>query len=213
MKLSWTRSLAMTLMIAIAGPAVGCEKNNTDGAGPEGGTATTAAATATDTTTDTAATTAATTAAKKDDDAFAGGKTVSSDLYDVQFQVPEDWKILEEKEGITATAPDGTTTVLLIGSDSKGLIKATFEDIKKTITLKDPNFQDIKNTVVDGMPAQHARGSAVLEKKDMDQEIQFIAYAIQKGGKTVTLMVFSEAEMYEAQKELIEGIARSLKQA
>ena len=47
----------------------------------------------------------------------------------------------------------------------------------------------------------------------MDQEIQFIAYNVKIGKKAVTVMIFSEAEMYEAKKEIIDGIAQTLTKA
>jgi hypothetical protein len=65
-------------------------------------------------------------------------------------------------------------------------------------------------TVINGLAGYLGSGSAVLVKEEGDQEIQFSAYSLKVGKNAVSLMIFSEAEMYEAQKEMIDGIAQTL---
>lgn len=149
----------------------------------------------------------------------AGGQWLGSDLYNVRFRVPDEWKVKQDAQGVSATAPDDSTTAILVGSKSEALINNTLADIKKRVTIDDVELQKAEARVIDGMPGQTARGTGVIKKAtedgaEIDQEIQFIAYVVQKDSDdAVTLMIFSEAEMYEAQKEIIEGIGNTLQHA
>lgn len=146
--------------------------------------------------------------------AEGGGQWVTSNTYETKFRVPEDWKIDINDDGITATDADDTTTVVLVGSESEGMIQSAVNDVKKRVKIKDAKFEKSGQVVLNGLPAQNVTGTAVVTKEDgMDQEIQFIAYNVKVGKKAVTIMIFSEAEMYEAKKEIIDGIAQTLTKA
>ncbi len=150
---------------------------------------------------------------KKDPEANApeGTQWVASTTYGVKFRVPDDWNIKKEEDGISATDSDDTTTVVLIGSKSTGTIQAALNDVKKKVQFKDAKLDKVTDTVLGGLPGQEVRGTAIIKKTDLDQEIQFIAYNVRVGQKSaVTMMIFSEAEMYEAKKEIIEGLAKTL---
>ena len=143
--------------------------------------------------------------------ASEGGQWVKSDLYGAKFRVPEDWNVSIEADGITATDSDETTTLILVGSESEGMIQSAINDVKAKVKIKDAKFEKSGQVVLNGMPGQNVMGTAVLTKEDgMDQEIQFIAYNVKVGKKAVTMMIFSEAEMYEAKKEIIDGLAQTL---
>jgi hypothetical protein len=143
-----------------------------------------------------------------------GNTWVKSDLYGVKFRVPEDWKVKIDAEGISATDEDDTTTVILVGSESTGMIQGALNDIKKKVAFKDAKLDKTDMVVINGFAGQSVRGSAVIEKgnaeANADQEIQFIAYNVSVGKKAVTMMIFSEAEMYEAKKEIIEAIGKTI---
>lgn len=146
--------------------------------------------------------------------AEGGGKWITSTTYSAKFRVPEDWKIDITPDGITATDSDDTTTVVLVGSESEGMIQSAINDVKKKVVFKDAKFDKSGQVVLNGLPGQNVTGTAVITKEDgMDQEIQFIAYNVKIGKKAVTVMIFSEAEMYEAKKEIIDGIAQTLTKA
>ncbi|RDV36668.1 hypothetical protein DV096_18160 [Bradymonadaceae bacterium TMQ3] len=141
---------------------------------------------------------------------LASGQWVQSDLYAVRFRVPGDWDVRRTAEAVSATAPDGSTTVLLAGSESDNTIQAAINDLKTEVEFKDINFDNSGLTTINGMPGTRGTGSAVIVEKDGDREIQFLGYAVRVGTNNVTLMVFSDAAMYEAQKDVIDGIAQTL---
>lgn len=160
-----------------------------------------------------------------------GGQWVKSPTYGVEFLVPDEWIIKIEDDGISATDADESTTVVLVGSKSQGMIQDALNNVKRKVEFKDAKLQDTKDDIVNGLPAQNVRGTAVVvnqvpvapeegaevdpkaepKMEAMDQEIQFIAYNVQVGKGGVTMMIFSQAEMYEAKRETIEGIAKTLK--
>lgn len=143
-----------------------------------------------------------------------GGQWVISTAYGVKFRVPDDWETKIEPDGASATDSDDTTTVVLVGTKSEGLVQAALQEVQKKVKFKDMNLEGTKDVVHNGLPGKEVRGTAVLIKQEegIDQEIQFIAYNLQidTGAQAVTLMIFSEAEMYEAKKEIIEGLAKTL---
>lgn len=146
--------------------------------------------------------------------AEGGGKWLKSTTYGVKFRIPEDWQVTIEKDGVSATDAEETTTAVLVGSKSHGMVQAAIQDVQEKVKLKDVQIQDTKQTVLNGFPGQHVRGAAVLERESeggIDQEIQFIAYNLKISEDTVvTMMIFSEAEWYEAKRETIEGLAKTL---
>lgn len=147
--------------------------------------------------------------------AEGGGKWVTSKTYPVKFRVPENWTVKIEDDGISAVDADESTTVILVGSESTGMIQGAINDVKKKVKIKDAKFDKSGNVVLNGLPGQNIFGTAVIEKKaedgeTIDEEIQFVAYNLKVGSKAVTLMIFSEATMYEAKKETIMGLAQTL---
>ena len=140
----------------------------------------------------------------------AGGQWVESELYGLKFRVPEDWSVTQDEEGASATDPEGSTTVLLAGSESDELVNSTLNDLRSDVEFKEVKLQKSGLTTINGIPGMKGSGTAVMEKDDMDQEIQYLAYSLKLDDKTATLMIFSEATMYEAKKELIKGIAQTV---
>ena len=143
----------------------------------------------------------------------AGGQWVESDLYDVKFRVPDAWTVTKSDEGVSATDADATTTVLLAGSESQDLVSSTLNDLRADLEFKEVELEKSGLTTINGLAGMKGRGTAVLVKDEMDQEIQFLAYNLKVDKKTVTMLIFSEAEMYEAKKEMIEGIAQTIVKA
>jgi hypothetical protein len=142
-----------------------------------------------------------------------GGQWVTSETYGVKFRVPDDWQLAKDEESVSATDSDGTTTIILLGSESEGAFQQAVEDMKDKVELKEVKVGTSEPTVLNGLAGFKGNGTGVLVKEDMDQEIQFIAYSLRVGEKAISLMIFSEAEMYEAKKELILGIANTLQKA
>jgi hypothetical protein len=139
------------------------------------------------------------------------GQWVESDTYGLKFRVPEDWKVVKDDEGVSATDPEGSTTVLLAGSKSQELAKSMLNDMRADLQFKDIKVEKTGPSTINGMPVFKGTGTGVLEKEDMDQEIQFLGYTIKReGDQTATLFIFSEAEMYEAKKDIIHGVANTL---
>ncbi|MBA2664998.1 MAG: hypothetical protein H0U74_22110 [Bradymonadaceae bacterium] len=142
-----------------------------------------------------------------------GSQWVTSKTYGVKFRVPEEWTVTTTDEGVSTTSPDGTTTVVLVGSESENMIQGALNDLKSKLEIKDVRFEKSGLTTVNGLAGSRGSGAAVVVQQDGDQEIQFIAYALRVGKHTVTLMIFSQAEMYEAQKDIIDGIAQTFTKA
>ncbi len=146
-----------------------------------------------------------------EEEAEEGGQWVEAEAYELKFRVPDDWKVVKDDEGVSATDPDGTTTVFLAGSESEQLARSMFNDLRSDLKFDEVEIEKTGPTTINGIPAFEGQGTAVLEKEEMDQEIQFLGYTIQQeGGGAATLFIFSEAEMYEAKKEQIHGIAQTL---
>lgn len=218
MKLDMFRVLTIGVIATSLLVTTACEEKKADK--PK---ETTAATTAPAETTKPAETTAPAETTKPADANAAGGSTepaeggglwVKSDTYKVKFRIPDDWNVNIEKDGISATDSDETTTVVLVGSESHGMVQAAVQDVQKKVKIEDAKIESTKQVVINGFAGQNVRGTAVLkasEEDGIDQEIQFVAYNLRVNKDTVvTMMIFSEAEMYEAKKEIIEGLAQTL---
>lgn len=143
--------------------------------------------------------------------ALEGGKWVESELYDVKIRVPENWELRIGDDAISATDPDGSTTAILAGSESETGLQEAMSQLRDDIQFKDVHFESNDLTTISGFAATRGRGDAVLvQEGEVDTEIQFLGYAVRVGSKNVTLMIFSEATMYEAKKDIIDGIAHTL---
>ena len=138
------------------------------------------------------------------------GQWIGDDTYGVKFRVAEDWKLKQGEKSLSATSADDTITVLLVGTEGGGVITSAINSIKEEVQFKDLKLEKDAAIVVNGLPGQTAAGSAVLIKEEGDQEIQFLMNAVKVGDKGVALMVFAEAEMYEARKEEVQGILKTL---
>lgn len=139
------------------------------------------------------------------------GQWVESTSYALKFRVPDDWEVVEGEEGVSATDADGEVTVLLAGSKSDRMAKTMLNDLRADLKFKDVEVQKTGPTTINGVPAFHGQGTAVLEKEEIDQEIQFLGYTIKRDGDDMaTLFIFADAGMYEAKKDEITGIANTL---
>ncbi len=144
------------------------------------------------------------------EEAMEGMQWVAHDTYGVKFRVPDDWEVKQDGENVSVTSPDSAISVLMVGTESEGLLQTAIESIKKEVTFKDVELKKDSQTVLNGLPGYTAQGSAVLEKEGGDQEIEFIMNSVRTGEKGIAMMVFAEAEMYEAKKEEVQGIAKTL---
>jgi hypothetical protein len=139
------------------------------------------------------------------------GQWAESDSYGLKFRVPEDWNVVQDEQGVSATDPEGTTTVLLAGSKSQELAKSMLNDLRAEVEFEDISVEKMGPDTINGMPVFRGTGTGVLANEEGGQEIQFLGYTIKReGDQTATLFIFSEAEMYEAKKDIIEGIANTL---
>lgn len=140
-----------------------------------------------------------------------GGAWVTSEGYGVKFRVPDDWKVKKNEEAVSATSPDDTITVILVGTESEGVFETAMGSVSQQLELSELKTERTKMTVVNGLAGFHGRGTAVLKNEEGGQEIQFLGYALKlEDSKGIAMMIFAEAEMYEARKEEIEGIAKTL---
>jgi predicted Zn-dependent protease len=154
---------------------------------------------------------APTAAAQPEAEEEVSGQWVVSDTYGVKFRVPEDWQITRTEGAVSATAADGTTTVVLVGTESGEMIQSAINEMKSTIELKDVSFGKTGMTTINGLAGTRATGTAVLVQQGGDQEIQFLGVTLRVDKDTaVTMMIFSQAEMYEAQKDIIDGISQTI---
>lgn len=135
--------------------------------------------------------------------------------YGVKFRVPEDWKINSAtEEAVSATSPDDTITIILVGTESEGVFEAAMGSVTSAVQIKDIKTEKSQMTVINGLGGFHGSGSAVLTTANGDQGIQFLGYALRLDAeKAVAVMVFAEAEMYEARKEELEAIARTIQKS
>jgi hypothetical protein len=145
--------------------------------------------------------------AKEETEEASGGQWVENELYGIKFRVPDEWQVSKTEEGVSATDADGTTTVLLAGSESTNLGEQMLNDLSADVNFKEVKLEKSGLDTFNGIPGMKGSGTAVMEKKDMDQEIQFLAYSFKLEDKTATMMIFSQAEMYEAKRDMINGIA------
>jgi hypothetical protein len=139
------------------------------------------------------------------------GQWAVSESYGLKFRVPEDWNVVADEQGVSATDPEGSTTVLLAGSKSQELAKSMLNELRAEVTFKDISVEKMGPSTINGMPVFRGTGTGVLDNDEGGQEIQFLGYTIKReGDQTATLFIFSEATMYEAKKDIIQGIAKTL---
>ena len=86
--------------------------------------------------------------------------------------------------------------------------------INQEVKIKEMKTDKSQIVVINGLGGFHGAGSAVMVQESGDQEIQFLGYALKTDGeKGVAVMVFAEAEMYEAKKEELEAIAKTIQKS
>ena len=140
------------------------------------------------------------------------GQTVGVEAYNVVFTVPEDWKVVRDVSSATATSADGTITAMVVGTESNNMVQIALDNIKEKVQFEDVNLLKSGATVVNGLPGYTAKGTATLVQKSGDkQEIQFLMNSVKVEQKAAALLVFAQAEMYEARKEEIDGMLKTLK--
>lgn len=142
------------------------------------------------------------------------GQWAVSASYGVKFRVPEDWKVKTSDTAVSATSPDDTITIIMVGTETEGVFEAAMGSVTSQLQIKDIKTEKSQMTVINGLGGFHGSGSAVLTTAKGDQEIQFLGYALRLASEqAVAVMVFAEAEMYEARKEELEAIARTIQKS
>lgn len=139
------------------------------------------------------------------------GTWVKAAKYGVKFRVPTDWKVKEAEEAVSATSPEDAITIILVGTGSETVFEAAMSSISSEIKLSELKSEKSSMAVINGLAGFHGTGTAVLELESGKQEIQFIGYALRvDADNAVAVMIFAEAEMYEARKEELEGIVKTI---
>lgn len=145
-------------------------------------------------------------------DALEGVQWLENDHYGVKVQVPADWEISQSDDVVSATDPTDSTTAIIGGSETDETLQNAIDGLKDEIEFSDVEVQTSDPKTLGGFPAHEGIGSALMVREDdIDQEIQFLGYAINIGdNENVVLMIFSEAAMYEAMRDTIHGIANTI---
>lgn len=147
-------------------------------------------------------------------EALEGAQWMVAEMYNVQVQLPEGWEISETDDIVSANDPHGSTTVIIGGADAEHTLQEAIENLKDELQFTDVEIDTGEPTTLGGFPAHQGSGSAVLIREDdIDEEIQFLGYALNTGDdEQVLLTIFSEATMYEAKRDIINGIAQTVTQ-
>lgn len=144
-------------------------------------------------------------------EALEGTQWLKADTYSVKVQVPEDWEITEHEDIVTADDTYASTTVVIGGSGADDTLQDAIDELKDELHFRDLEVESADPTTLGGLPAQEGIGTAVLIEEDLDTEIQLIGYALNLGDdNNVLLVIFSEATMYEAKRDIIDGIAQTI---
>lgn len=140
-----------------------------------------------------------------------GGQVVTSELYGVQFTIPQDWKIEKSPTGISVSSPDNSVLMVIAGSKSQDLAEAALNDLKANLKFKDVSLDKQGTTVLNGLVGLRGEGDAtMLEEGGKDQQIHFVGFATKVGEKAITFLIFTSKERYEKDATLIEGILNTL---
>ena len=141
-----------------------------------------------------------------------GSQWLESDLYGIKVRIPDDWETSETAELVSANDPAGSTTAIIGGSESDQTLQDAIDNLKEDLEFSDVELEESRPTSLGGFPGHQGRGSGVLVREDdIDEEIQFLGYALRvDDDKNATLMIFSEATMYEAKRDVIDGIANTI---
>lgn len=139
-----------------------------------------------------------------------GQQWMESDTYGIKLAVPDTWKIGEGEDVVSATDEHESTTVILGGTESESTLLAAINDLRHELTFKEVEVETGDVTQLAGIPAHWGEGTGVVEEEDLDTEIQFLGYLLRMDGESVIIMIFSEATMFEAKRDIIEGIAQTV---
>lgn len=145
-------------------------------------------------------------------DTLGGVQWLENDHYGVKVQIPEDWEISASDDVVSATDSTDSTTAIIGGSDADETLQNAIDNLKEEIEFSDVEVETSDPRTLGGFPAHEGVGSALMVREDdIDKEIQFLGYAINIGDdQNVVLMIFSEAGMYEAKRDTINGIANTI---
>ncbi len=139
-----------------------------------------------------------------------GQQWVESELYGVKLAVPDNWEVGHGENVVSATDSHKSTTVLIGGSQSEATLLAAINDLRSELSFKEVEVESGDVTQLAGIPAHWGEGTAVVVEDELDTEIQFLGYLLRMDGESVTILIFSEATMYEAKKDIIDGIAQTV---
>jgi hypothetical protein len=139
-----------------------------------------------------------------------GQQWLESELYGVKLAVPDTWEVGHGENVVSATDSHKSTTVLIGGSQSETTLLAAINDLRSELSFKEVEVESGDVTQLAGIPAHWGEGTAVVVDEDLDTEIQFLGYLLRMDGESVTILIFSEATMYEAKKDIIDGIAQTV---
>lgn len=143
-----------------------------------------------------------------------GGNWVEASKYGVKFRVPAEWKVTETDEAVSATAEDGSITIILVGTGSEAVFETAMASISQEVKFTEMKTEKSSMAVINGLAGFQGAGSAVLELESGPQEFQFLGYALRVNQENaIAVMVFAEAEMYEARKEELEGIIKTVQKS
>lgn len=143
-----------------------------------------------------------------------GGNWVQAAKYGVKFRVPAEWKVSQTEDAVSATAEDGSITIIMVGTGSEAVFETAMASISQEVKFTEMKTEKSSMTVINGLAGFQGAGSAVLELESGPQEFQFLGYALRVNQENaVAVMVFAEAEMYEARKEELEGIIKTVQKS
>lgn len=139
-----------------------------------------------------------------------GQQWLESELYGIKLAVPDNWDVAQGEDVVSATDSHKSTTVLVGGSQSEATLLTAINDLRSELVFKEVEIETGDVTQLAGIPAHWGTGTAVVVEDDLDTEIQFLGYLLRMDGDNVTILIFSEATMYEAKKDVIDGIAQTV---
>lgn len=140
-----------------------------------------------------------------------GGQVVKSELYNVKFTVPKDWKVDKSPTGVSTSSPDSKILMILAGSESQDLAEAALNDLKKNLTFKDVKIDKQGTTTLNGLIGLRGEGSATLINEDKTEEpIHFVAFSSKVDDKAITVLLFAAKAQYDSQMDLVEGILNTM---
>ena len=136
-----------------------------------------------------------------------------SELYKVQFTVPEGWTVEKSPTSISATSPDKKVVMIIAGSESQDLVEAALNDLKKNLKFKDLKIEKQGTTTINGLLGLRGEGDAVVvyeEEENREQDVHFVGFSSKVDSKAITALLFTDKETYEKHMAMIEGVLSTL---